>query len=243
MNTIKNNRFAKLFFSCLIVSATFAAVTRPMHASIQYGKAEFGQHSITHSFYGPLILGFGSNHTIKLFDQKVHLQPELILPVTLLGDFSSAKINLGISSVVYSKEIWGIGATADLSLASGENSMGSLYAPGFSLGLQPGIYKDKWYAAFDFRYSNTPVVYLKHSDYMKNFFTDIPGVNPPENGWYLSGNSRYAVGLTGGYTFSKKLSVTGSIGALLISQKQNIVSFAMAGIVPIYMPVNLTYHF
>lgn len=231
---------ALLLFGMLFPGVEFH---NSIYGAAFYGKGAVGEHSVTSSFYGPMVMGFGYSRRLKVGGLSVDLQPELALPVTLLKNGDSGKVNLGASSLVFERGIWGLGVSADLWVATGGNSMGNLIGLGYGLGLLGGLFNERRFVALELRFADTPLTHIRHSPYQQGFFNDIPGESAPSDGWYRSENIRLFTGLTAGFHFSQRLTLVGSLGYAPVRQRQGVRMFEMVGIIPIYAPIYLVYHF
>ncbi len=67
-----------------------------------------------------------------------------------------------------------------------------------SLGLRPGYYRNKWFAAADLQYHRFLLSYLNHSDYYREAYYE-----GAQDGWYRQSGGRVQAGFCGGVTLGR----------------------------------------
>jgi len=171
-------------------------------------------------------------------------------PLYLLGGLDAWELTLGASLEV---PLWRwLGVTVGLatSLATTENADGSLVAWGLELAVLPGLYGDQWFAALQVAWRPTLATHITHSQRTRDAFDDrYPDGTPtgariagPEDGWYGFPSHRWVVGLAGGVTFRRRVTLYGGGGVDATVSDQGLFLYPGAGLFPFYGQLGVVIH-
>jgi len=178
------------------------------------------------------------------------LEASVGAPLYLFSGIDAFEFTLGAASEIPLHGRFGVTLALATSLATTENTLGRLVAWGLELAVLPGFFAERWFVALNLAWRPTLATRIEHSDYARDAFDDrYPEGTPsaeqtagPRDGWYGFPVHRWVVGLVGGYSFGRRVTLYSGGGIDAMAQDPGYFSYPAIGVLPIYAQLGACVH-
>ena len=174
--------------------------------------------------------------------RQLQLEAALTVPLLNIHRLDDFELSLGASLELWRRGRWGLRGGLFGSVAFTSNAAGDFAALGLELVLAPGYFDERWFLALDLRVRATVAAHLSHSDRVRDTFDErypegtpeAGRINGPRDGWVAFPATRYVVGLAGGYTIARRVTVYGAGGLDILPAAEGVFFGPGISVIPFY---------
>lgn len=185
-----------LFFPALFCLLTASASAQFVHPSrLATPGRNFAGAALGLNLGTTLNLRYG--HTFRIAGQPVLAGGELGF-VAGSDQFDDGKAALYLGTSLRAARHWQLPLTIGAGTVFSRNKLFRGNTLEASFGLQPGYYRNKWFAAADLQYHRLLLTRLHHTDYYREAYYE-----GAKDGWFRQSGGRFQAGFCGGISFGK----------------------------------------
>jgi len=137
----------------------------------------------------------------------MYLNADLSAPMgkDLMDDF---KFRLGGQMLLLQKNHFLVSGKLNMILRRNETNLVRMFNVGLEPGIAAGIYKAKWHLALELNYDHSAGTHLKHTDQMRENFSEI------SDGWFGNTGGNFSYGVQASRSLGKSMDLNVRVGSV-----------------------------